>query len=184
MKIKSFSKGLAFYLANNVIANLPSFRIRHWYYRHILRYSIGNESSIHMGVFVTGNNIKIGDNVVINRRTYLDGRIGITIKDNISISPEVYIVSMEHDHNDPMFQTIGKEVVIENHAWIGARAMILPGVTIGEGVVVGAGSVVTRSVEPYQCVAGIPARKIGERSQEIEYRHKYFPWFDSDVQRY
>ncbi len=183
MKIKSFLKGVAFYLANHLIASLPSFRMRHWYYRHILRYYLGKESSIHMNVFVTGANIKIGDNVVINRRVYLDGRIGITIKDNVSISPEVYIVSMEHDYNDPMFTTRGGEVVIENHVWIGARAMILPGITIGEGAVVGGGSVVTKNVEPYQIVAGVPARKIGVRSREIEYRHKYFPWFDSDVQR-
>ncbi|MDX1463055.1 MAG: acyltransferase [Marinirhabdus sp.] len=183
MKIRAFLKGLAFYLANNIIANSPSFRVRHLYYRNILRYSIGNDSSIHMGVFVTGSNIKIGDNVVINRNVYLDGRIGIIIKNNVSISPEVYILSMQHDYDDPNFRTVGKEVVIENHTWIGARALILPGVTIGEGAVVGAGSVVTRSVEPYAVVAGIPARKIGERSTKIDYQNRYFPWFDTDVQR-
>jgi len=183
MKIKVFLIGLSFYLANNIVTNIPSFRIRHWYYKHILRYSIGNDSSIHMGVFVTGLNIKIGDNSVINRHVYLDGRIGITIKDNVSISPEVYIVSMEHDYNDPNFKTTGKSVLIEDHVWIGVRAMILPGVTIGEGAVVGAGSVVTRSVEPYQVVAGVPARRIGERLRQISYRHRYFPWFDSDIQR-
>lgn len=183
MKIKSFIKGMAFYLANNFIAKFPSFRVRHWYYKHILRYQIGMNSSIHMGVFVTGPNIKIGDNSVVNRRIHLDGRIGIIIKDNVSISPEVYIISMEHDYSDPVFKTMGNEVIIENNAWVGVRAIILPGVTIGEGAVVGAGSIVTRSVEPYQIVAGVPARKIGERPREIKYRHEYFPWFDSDIQR-
>jgi acetyltransferase-like isoleucine patch superfamily enzyme len=182
-KIRSFLSGLAFYIANHWVANLPSFRLRHWYYRHIMHYPIGKDSSMHMGVFVTGQNIHIGDNVVINRRVYLDGRIGITIKNNISISPEVYIVSMEHDPNDPMFATRGGMVTIDDHVWIGARAMILPGIHIGEGAVVGACAVVTHDIEPYQIVAGIPARQIGNRPRQIDYRCVYFPWFDTDIQR-
>jgi GT2 family glycosyltransferase/acetyltransferase-like isoleucine patch superfamily enzyme len=148
-----------------------------------MKYKIGNDSSIHMGTLVTGSFITIGDNVVINRNVYLDGRIGITCKNNISISPEVYIVSMEHDPNDPMFATRGGEVVIEDNVWIGVRAIILPGMHLGEGCVVGAGAVVTHDVEPYKIVAGIPARPIGDRSRKIEYRARYFPWFDSDIQR-
>lgn len=183
MQIKSFFLGLKFYIATNWIAHIPSFRLRHWYYRRILNYKIGKDSSIHMGTFVTGNHIKIGNNVVINRRVYLDGRIGINIKNNISISPEAYIVSMEHDPNDPHFATRGKEVVIEDNVWVGVRAMILPGVRIGEGAVVSACSVVTKDVEPYQIVAGIPARPIGTRSRQIDYRCVYFPWFDTDIQR-
>ena len=105
------------------------------------------------------------------------------MKNNISISPEVYIVSMEHDPNDPHFATRGSEVVIDDHVWIGARAMILPGVHIGEGAVVGACTVVTKDVEPYQIVAGVPARPIGTRSRQIDYRCIYFPWFDTDIQR-
>jgi acetyltransferase-like isoleucine patch superfamily enzyme len=182
-KIKSLLSGLKYYAANNLVANLPSFRIRHLYYRKIMNYALGNDSSIHMNVFVTGANITIGDNVVINRSTYMDGRIGITIKDNVSISPEVYILSMEHDPNDANFGTRGGEVIIEENAWIGARAMILPGVHIGEGAVIGAGTVVTKNVAPYKIVAGAPAHEIGERKCEINYKCRYFPWFDSDVQR-
>jgi len=148
-----------------------------------MKYKIGNDSSIHMGTFVTGSFITIGDNVVINRSVYLDGRIGITCKNNISISPEVYILSLEHDPNDPMFATRGGEVVIEDNVWVGARAIILPGIHLGEGSVIGAGAVVTHDVEPYKIVAGNPARPIGDRSKKIEYRASYFPWFDSDVQR-
>lgn len=182
MKTRRFLGGLAFYFANNLIANFPSFHVRHWFYKHILRYSLGKDSSIHMGVFVTGRNINIGDNVVINRRVYLDGRIGITIHNNVSISPEVYIISLEHDQNDPLFTPRGNVVTIDSHVWIGARAMILPGVHIGEGAVIGACAVVTKDVKPYQVVAGAPARVIGERSRHINYLCKYFTWFDSDIQ--
>jgi acetyltransferase-like isoleucine patch superfamily enzyme len=182
-KILQFLRGLKFHIATNWVANCPSFRLRHWFYRRIMHYSLGKDSSIHMGVFVTGYNIHIGDNVVINRRVYLDGRIGVRIRNNVSISPEVYIVSLEHDPNDPAFATRGAEVVIEDDVWVGARAMIMSGVRIGRGAVVAAGAVVTKNVEPYQIVAGVPARPIGERSHELSYKLEYFPWFDTDIQR-
>jgi len=71
-------------------------------------------------------------------------------------------------------------VVIGDRVWIGYRAIVLPGVTIGEGAVVGAGAVVTKDVEPYEIVAGNPARKIGSRSLEnglvFSYDLNYKPW--------
>lgn len=182
-RLFSFLRGLKYYIATYWVAHLPSFRLRHWYYRRIMKYSIGRDSSLHMGLFVTGQNIKIGDNVVINRRVYLDGRIGVRIGNNVSISPEVYILSMEHDPNDPKFSTRGGVVSIGDNVWLGARAMILPNVHIGEGAVVAAGAVVTKDVPPYQIVAGVPARQIGNRSRQIDYRCVYFPWFDGDIQR-
>jgi len=183
-KITSFFRGLKYYIATYWVAHWPSFRLRHWYYRRVMGYPIGRDSSLHMGLFVTGRNIEIGNNVVINRRVYLDGRIGIKIGNNISISPEVYILSMEHDPNDPMFATRGGVVVIDDNVWIGARAMILPNVHVGEGAVVAAGAVVTKDVDPYQIVGGVPARLIGNRSRQIDYHCVYFPWFDSDIQRW
>ena len=172
------------YLANHLIANIPSFRIRHWYYRRVLHYTIGRNSSIHMGTFVTGNYITLGDNVVINRRCYLDGRIGIEIKNNVSVSPEVCLISMEHDPNSPQFATRGEKVVIENNVWIGARAIISPGITIHEGAVIGAGALVTKDIGPYRIAVGVPAREIKDRNRDIQYQVEYFPWFDTDVQRF
>ena len=183
MRLSAFLRGMRFYLANHVIAEIPSFRVRHWYYRRVLHYRIGRDSSIHMGTFVTGDSISIGDNVVINRRCYLDGRLGLEIGDNVSISPEVYIISMEHDVDSPTFATKGGKVVIEDNVWVGARAIILPGVTLGEGSVVGAGAVVSRSVAPYRVAVGVPAREIRDRNRGLRYRCRYLPWFDSDVQR-
>ncbi len=182
-KIFHFIEALLYYIANHWITDIPSFHVRHWYLRRVLGFFIGNRSSIHMGVFVTGRNIKLGNCVVINRGVYLDGRIGVEIHNNVSISPEVYIMSMEHDPNSPVFATRGGVVIIEDYVWIGARAIILPGVHIGEGAVVGAGAVVTRDVLPYRVVAGMPARVIGERNRQIDYQCVYFPWFDTDIQR-
>ena len=137
-----------------------------------------------MDVFFTGDAITIGDNVVINRRCYLDGRNGIEIHDNISISPEVYVVSMEHNPDSPTFAVTGGKVVIEDNVWIGARVIVRPGVTIKEGAVIGTGAVVTKDINEYRIAVGVPAREIRDRNRSLEYRCVYFPWFDTDIQRF
>lgn len=134
-----------------------------------------------MGCFITGNQIQIGANSVINRRCYLDGRFGIDIGDSVSISPECYLISLTHDLNASDFTAYGKRVIIDDYAWIGARCTILPGVHLSKGCVVGAGSVVTKSVSEFTIVAGIPAAKIGERNRNLNYRVNYFPFFDTDI---
>jgi maltose O-acetyltransferase len=63
---------------------------------------------------------------------------------------------------------LGK-IVIEDNAWIAMRAILLPGVTVGEGAYVAAAALVNRDVEPYTLVGGVPARKIRDRSRDIEY---------------
>lgn len=180
--MRSFFAGLKYYLANHVIGRIPSFGVRHWYYRRILRYPIGKGTSIHMNVFFTGNSISIGDHVIINRRCYFDGRAGVEIHNNVSISPEAYIISLDHDPDSPEFATRGRPVVIEDYVWIGARTIIMPGVVIGRGAVVGAGAVVTHDVLPYQIAAGVPARVIRERNHDLNYTCAYQTWFDSDLQ--
>jgi maltose O-acetyltransferase len=65
-------------------------------------------------------------------------------------------------------------VVIEDHAWLGTRAMVLPGVTVGRGAVVAAGAVVTKDVPPYTIVGGVPARVIGQRTTDLRYQFDYF----------
>lgn len=179
----TFFKAIKFYFINRLISKVPSFTVRHYFYKKILNYKIGINSSIHMDCFVTGENINLGDNVIINRRCYLDGRIGINFKNNISISPEVYILSLDHDPNDFKFATRGSIVTIEDDVWIGARALILPGVTIGKGAVIAAGSVVTKNVEPYKIVGGVPSRILSDRNKNLDYKCAYFPWFDTDIQR-
>jgi acetyltransferase-like isoleucine patch superfamily enzyme len=97
------------------------------------------------------------------------GRGGIKVGDYVLIGPNVVIASSQHRYNIEkipiMFQGHEKKaVVIGNDVWIGANAVVLPGVTIADGTIVGAGAVVTSDTEPYSIVCGVPARKIGERS--------------------
>ena len=68
-------------------------------------------------------------------------------------------------------------VAVEDNVWIGTRSLILAGVTIGEGAVVGAGSVVTKDVAPYTVVAGVPAKFIKDRSKIVNYRLDGMPIF-------
>lgn len=60
-------------------------------------------------------------------------------------------------------------MVIGDYVWLGPRCMVLPGVTVGEGAVVAAGAVVTKNVEPYTLVGGVPAQKIAGRTKELNY---------------
>jgi len=103
----------------------------------------------------------------------LDGRLGLAIGDNVSISEGAAFFTLEHDPNSPTFENRGAPIQIGDRVFIGARAMVLPGAAIGEGAVVAAGAVVTRDVEPYQIVAGVPARPIGQRSQDLAYTLEY-----------
>jgi maltose O-acetyltransferase len=76
---------------------------------------------------------------------------------------------VEHVVNDSNFCSVSDGVVIEDYAWLSCRTVILPGVKIGFGAVVCAGAVVTKNIEPYSIVAGVPAKKIGERAKNLSY---------------
>jgi len=128
--------------------------------------------------FLNGRKVHLGDRNIINFGCLLDGRkFQIRTGSDVSIGPEASILTLGHDPQSREFADRGGDVVIGDRAWIGYRAIILPGVTIGEGAVVGAGAVVTGNVEPFFIVAGNPARKIGERNQQLDYRLNYDPTF-------
>jgi maltose O-acetyltransferase len=111
--------------------------------------------------------ISIGDETSIASFVHMWGHGGITIGKRVMIASNTSITTITHDYNDPeMYKTIIKKpIVIEDDAWIGANAVIMPGIVLGKGCVVGAGSVVTADVEPMSIVAGVPARYI--KSREI-----------------
>ncbi len=99
-------------------------------------------------------------------------RDGIRIGCNVNLSSDVHIYTEQHDHRDPWFRCNSDGsfgVTICDRAWIGPDTTLLPGVTVGEGAVVAAGAVVTGDVAPYTIVAGIPARKIGDRNRDLRY---------------
>jgi acetyltransferase-like isoleucine patch superfamily enzyme len=159
------------YLTNYVVAGIPSFALRRWWLEHVVGIDWGAGGALHLHCFiwmytpprVKQNHVRFGKNVYINRGCTLDIRGTLTIGDNVSISPDVTILTATHGLNDPAFGVEHYPVTIEDHVWIGTRALILPGVTLGQGSVVAAGAVVTRDVAPLEVVAGVPARRIADR---------------------
>ncbi|GAB2783997.1 hypothetical protein GCM10027275_30110 [Rhabdobacter roseus] len=132
-----------------------------------------------MGVDIrNGKNISLGEGSVINKKVLLDGRGGqIQLGKNVDIAQEVNIWTLSHDPHDDYYADKGGDVFIEDYVWIASRATILPRVRLGRGCVIAAGSVVTKDVPPMTIVAGVPARKIGQRGSQLKYTFNYQPWF-------
>lgn len=103
--------------------------------------------------------INFGKNIFINNNLKCVARGGITIEDGVMIAPGVTILTVNHDLKDHCV-LIPMPVTIKKNVWIGANATICPGVIIGEGAVIAAGAVVTKDVEPYTVVGGVPAKFI------------------------
>lgn len=108
-------------------------------------------------------NLTVGDRVVIGKRVSIGCYAPVTIENDVHISPDVAIETAGLDFRVLTRPHTGKPIVICETAWIGGRALILGGVTIGRGAVVAAGSVVTRDVGDYEVVAGSPARVVSCR---------------------
>lgn len=161
------------YVTNHVVAHVPGFTLRRLWYRHALGIQFGHHASVFMGTYmwfftpaaIRRKGVRIGRNSRINRNCTLDLRGGLTIGDNVSISPEVMFLGGSHDFNHSWgFGDVMRPISVEDHAFIGTRAVILPGVTVGRGAVVTAGSLVSRDVAPMTIVAGVPARRVGTRA--------------------
>lgn len=173
------------YLTNHIINKVPLYVIRHIYYR-ILGIRRGKGSSIHMNVFIQGISLRRGEcsrliienNTSIGRNTLLDIRGGVKIGNNVSVSPDVKIITAQHDLQSSDFKYITKEVKIEDYVWIGTGAIILPGIKIGKGAVIAAGSVVTKNVNDYEVVGGNPCKFIKKRNRNLKYNCKYFKFFE------
>lgn len=103
--------------------------------------------------------LNFGKDVYIDYDLHCVAKGGITIEDGVMISPGVSILTVNHDLKDHCL-LVPVPVTIKKNAWIGANVTICPGVVIGEGAVVAAGAVVTKDVEPYSVVGGVPAKFI------------------------
>lgn len=167
-----FYNFMLFYVGNKIIANVPIWEIRYLFYS-LLGVRIGHGSQIDMNAYLIGAKyLVIGNNTHINRGCFLDARGDCRIGNNVSISHNVSIVTGGHEINSSSFVEQHSPIIIEDSVWIGVNAIVLKGVTIKKGAVVAAGAVVTKDVDEYTIVAGIPAVKIGERSRILEYKCK------------
>lgn len=162
------------YLCNHVINRIALHSVRMSAYR-CLGIKIGHNSTILMSTEMhRAEDLIIGKNTIINQHCLLDGRGGLQIGNNVNISSHVLLVAGTHDIQDrENFTGSTQAVSIEDYVWLCTRCTILPGVTVGKGAVVAAGAVVTKSIESYAIVAGVPAKKIGERTPDLKYQLHY-----------
>lgn len=125
--------------------------------------SLGERVLLHRYVKLSayGGKIEIGNNTYIGDRTEIHSGESVKIGNGVNIAWDCNILDRDYHAFDSEKEVV-KPVIISDHVWIGARSIILKGVTIGEGAVVAAGSVVTRSVPPKCLVAGNPAKVVRE----------------------
>lgn len=151
------------------------FQLKMLVYR--LLFHTGRQCIIQRGVFfvvphrISGAQLRIGDRVGVNNNCEIDYSGGLTIEDDVWISQDVLIETHAHVITSRALKSaqpiVTQPLVIGRDAWIGAKAVILPGVSrIGEGALVGAGAVVTKPVADWAIVAGVPAKVIGQRDEQ------------------
>lgn len=119
----------------------------------------------------------MGCNSVINFGCYLDNRRGIRIGNNVGIAHNTKIYTLGHIIDSPDFETQGFPVTIEDNVFVFSNAMIMPGITIHEGAIILAGSVVTKDVPEWTIVGGNPAKPLRQRNREVAYKQNYGYWF-------
>lgn len=165
------------WVLNHVVARLPfvAWRMRLYQLARV-RFADVRRACFMLGVEVSHPwRLTVGRGVIVGPQVLLDARGGITLGDNVNISSYTKIQTAKHEVQDPLFPASFAPVVIEDRVWIGLGAIVLGGVTIGEGAVVAAGSVVTKDVAPFTIVAGVPAAPIASRTRDLRYELDYRP---------
>ncbi len=132
--------------------------------------TVGKRTIIYPGVWIFPiKPLKIGDDVDLALDVIITTNGGVEIGNRVLIGYRAQILSQNHLIPEKKGRIFGsghekKKVVIGDDVWIGANAVILPGVTIGEGSVIAAGSIVNKDVEPFSIVGGVPAKVIKMRN--------------------
>lgn len=164
--IHGFKGGLGWLMTNSILPHIPSQTIRNWGLR-MMGVKMSKSVKFYSGFSVRNpKGLIIEDGVNIGPKVLLDARCGLTIHKSAVIAYDAIIWSLNHDYNDIHFCGKGAPVEIGAYAWICSRSIILPGIKVGEGAVVASGAIVTKDVEPYAIVGGIPAKVIGKRDEK------------------
>mgnify|MGYP000106572635 FL=1 len=175
--IKRIAESLIYIFLNYIVANIPCWEIRKIFYK-IFGMKIGKHSRIYMKCIVRVPwRIKIGTHTVINENCYLDGRGGLEIGDNVSISFFSIIITASHNSKSENFEYIKEKTIICDSAWIGARATILQGSRLEQGCILAAGSSLKGETEAGYIYAGVPAVKMKDRGIKRVTISNHFDFF-------
>ncbi len=132
---------------------------------------MGRNTIVQHGMRLTNpEKISMGSNCNFGQGVFLTGGGGIRIGDWVGLGPDAKVWSVNHRFDNPDVPWLSqgwehKEVVLEDDVWLGANVFVMPGVTIGKGAIVSAGSVVNKSVPPFAIVVGNPGRVVGWRKR-------------------
>jgi len=177
-RLRYLLRSLALFGANRIVGCLPGHSLRLAYFRRVLGWKIGERSSLHHGLKVFGGRgrVRIGARSTFQMDCLVvgAGMDDLTIGDDVAIAYRAALVMGSHDVFSPGFEGITGPITIEDHVFVGTGAIVLLGVTLGEGCVVTAGSVVTKSVPPYAIVRGNPAQVVAKRPRNLQYSAEHF----------
>lgn len=126
--------------------------------------TIGRRVVLRPGVHIKAPwRLKIGDHTWVGERAWIDNLVSVSIGSNVCVSQDAYILTGNHDYTRSDFRLRTAPVTLEDGVWIGARAIVCPGVTVARDCVVAVGSVATRSTEPSGIYQGNPATRKKDR---------------------
>lgn len=135
-------------------------------------YGINTKTkSIRPGCYFGGNKVEIGKGTTVNGRCYFENLEKIVIGENCDIAMDVMFCTSTHEFGNEhkrAGKAYGEPIKIGNGSWIGARTTILPGVTIGDGCIIGAGSVITKDCAPNGLYVGFPAKRVRELNEKVK----------------
>jgi acetyltransferase-like isoleucine patch superfamily enzyme len=165
------------YVLNHVVNRIPVVGARMRAYS-AFGVKLEDISSTHISLGVEmwiGRRLTVGARSTVGQGCYLDARGGIDVASDVSISREAALLTATHIPDDPDFAAHLAPIHLERRCWIGMRALVLPGVRVGEGAIVGAYALVTSNVEPYTIVGGVPAKRLRERRGPMTYQLDWRP---------
>jgi acetyltransferase-like isoleucine patch superfamily enzyme len=172
--IRRWAESFQWFFLNTMLSSFPSHTVRKFFLR-LMGAKIAKNVAIYGGnEYRNPKGLTVGVGSALGHRAILDARMGLNIGKSVCFGTEVMIWTLHHDYNNINFDAVGAPVVIGDYVWLGSRCIILPGVTIGEGAVIASGAVVTKDVEAYTVVGGVPARAISKRENKD---YDYMPGF-------
>lgn len=168
--IKVIHRELSYIMINKIINKIPSWHIRKLFYL-LYGMKIGKGSRINAGVIIDSpHGVVLGDRCIINENAYLDGRGGLIVGNDVSISIYSRIITASHYVDSESFQYYNDPVTIHDHVWIGVGAIVLNGSILNKNVIIGAGCVFKGNAEEDGVYIGNPAIMIKKRRLCNEYK--------------
>lgn len=177
MKWQRVGYDFQYVILNWIVNRIPIWSLRKILYKGF-GMKLGKNSRIGMGTIVfCPQNIRLGERVVVNEYCVLDGRGGLIIGHDTSLSMFTKILSVSHKADSSQFEYYEKKTVIGNHVWTGVAAVVLDGSKIGNYAVVGANAVIKGNVLKEQIMIGNPAKEVKKRRANGDYRLTYKSYF-------